>query len=93
MSTNPPQKTFLSQINNMLGLFVDYTASEAQDPVMTRALHYLKSIIPSTKQDRLIEAALKTVTHRIRSTLFGVMELLLAAIALKSLKTRALQWT
>ena len=78
MVTNPLQEMVLSQVNIMLNLFIDYGASEAQDPVMACALHYLKPILPSTEQDRLIEAAFKTVTHRICSTLFEVRRLLFA---------------
>jgi hypothetical protein len=78
MAAGMSQKTFLSQINLLLNTFVDYDAPEAQDPVMACSLHFLQPVQPSTEQDRLIEAAFKTVTHRICETLFKARELLLA---------------
>ena len=77
MTTDLLQKTFLSQINGLLNLFVDYGTPEVQDPVAAGSLHYLQPVRSTTEQDRLIEAALKTLTRRICTTLFEVRELLL----------------
>ena len=77
MATDPPRQVLLPQINSMLNLFVEYGNSEPQDPVKTCSLHYLQPVQPTTEQDRLIEIAFKTVTHKICNTIFEVRELIL----------------
>lgn len=78
LATNPTRKMCLSQINSLLNLFVEYGDSESEDPVAACSEHYLRPVRSSTKQDQLIQAAVKTVTGRICATLFQVRELLLA---------------
>jgi hypothetical protein len=77
MATDLPQKTFLTQINGLLNLFVDYGTPEVQDPVAACSLHYLQPVQSTTEQDRLIEAAFKILALRICTTLFDIRKLLL----------------
>jgi hypothetical protein len=75
MATDPPQREFIVTINSLLNLYVDYD-DLAQDPVETCSKHYLLPVQPRTAQDRLIHAALSTVTHKICTTLFAVRDIL-----------------
>lgn len=79
MATNLPQKIFLSELNILLNLYVEYESFPilSEDPITTCALHYLRPVTPSTDQDWLIFAALKTVTHRICETLFAARDILI----------------
>lgn len=77
MASGLPQSEFLSIINNLLNIFINYEEEVVIEPLVdTCASYYLKSATPSTEQDHLIYAALKVVTHKICKTLFDVREIL-----------------
>jgi hypothetical protein len=76
MATDPPHFEFLSTINELVNLYIDYSDPDSQDPTEVCSQHYLHAVQPSTRQDHLIHAALSTVTHKICSTLFSVREIL-----------------
>jgi hypothetical protein len=78
MATSPPHQDFLSIINNLLNIYIDYKQpSGIESLIETCSMHYLQSVKSSTKQDHLIMAALRVVTCRICKTLFEVRETLL----------------
>ncbi|KAH8601197.1 hypothetical protein B0O99DRAFT_251013 [Bisporella sp. PMI_857] len=81
LATRPPQKLFLGTTNTLLNLYVNYNATipPIEESIETCAMHFLLPVMPhlKTAQDRLIYAAIKTVTTRICSTLFSARSLLI----------------
>jgi hypothetical protein len=77
MATDLPQPLFLSLVNNLLNIFINYKeVASTESLIDTCASYYLRSVKPSTKQDHLILAALNVVTHKICKTLFDVRDIL-----------------
>ncbi|KAK4186968.1 hypothetical protein QBC35DRAFT_252025 [Podospora australis] len=94
------------EINLLLNTHIDYAAhDERYESAKERCTeHYIRRIQPSTQGDRMILAAIKSVTHSICSILFTVRELIVedpnadegslvsSKRLLKSLNAR-LRWT
>ena len=78
LATKPPIEPFVWEINVLLNTFINYESFSLEESIETCASHYLRPVIASTRQDKLIYAAVKAVTTRICSTLFQVRATLLA---------------
>lgn len=72
LAINPPTETFLWEINILLNTFIEYKSFSLEKSIETCASHYLRPVKASTKQDKLIYAAVEAVTTRICTTLFQV---------------------
>jgi hypothetical protein len=78
MATGPPQKPFLSMVNNLLNIFINFGDTVSTELlVRTCSEHYLQSVKTSTEQVELIMAALESVSFKICKTLFEVRDILL----------------
>ncbi|KUJ11900.1 uncharacterized protein LY89DRAFT_673711 [Mollisia scopiformis] len=77
LATDMDQEKLLSEVNMLVNTFIDYGTHDEQDPVEVCALHYLQPVSPHTEQDHLIQAAFKTVTHKICDTLNEVRKIVL----------------
>lgn len=78
-SKDVTQKQILSELQSLLGMFLDYPDPDTTTGENFCAVHYLQPVTPATSQDLLIHEALSTVTSRICKSLFEVRQLLLEA--------------
>lgn len=77
LATGPPQKLFLSTVNNLLNIYINFgEMASTESLVKTCTSHYLQSVKPFTEQDKLIMAALESITYNICKALFEVRDLL-----------------
>ena len=77
MATGLPHPLFLSLINNLLNILIDFKDVACTESLIdTCATYYLRSVKPSTERDHMIFAALHAVTHKICKTFFDVREIL-----------------
>ncbi|RDW85192.1 hypothetical protein BP6252_02782 [Coleophoma cylindrospora] len=67
------------EIDNLLNMYIDFseTLPNITESTESCSLHYLQPVEPSTAQDHLLYAAIKTATHKICTTLFQAREHLL----------------
>lgn len=65
-----------SEIKLLLDVYIDYKNADVASSVEKCANHYLEPVVPETKADHLIRAAIFEVAHNICSTLFKVRDLL-----------------
>ncbi|RDW77968.1 hypothetical protein BP5796_05820 [Coleophoma crateriformis] len=72
-----------TEIDNLLNMYIDFseTRPNITESIETCSLHYLRPVEPSTVQDHLIYAAIKTATDKICTTLFQAREHLLSCTA------------
>jgi hypothetical protein len=69
--------TILSEINQLLTVFINYKDPSVETAVDKCANHYLDAVVPRTSQDHLIHAAVLTVSRKICSSLFQARGILL----------------
>lgn len=79
MSSTSTQDELLSEIGFLLTLFIEYADASPSLSAATEkcANHYLLPVLPETKSDHLIHAAIYKVTNKICKTLFSARALLL----------------
>ncbi|RDW62184.1 hypothetical protein BP6252_11617 [Coleophoma cylindrospora] len=78
LAAGPPLSSFLSEVNHLLNVFVDYEAGSSMESSITQcASQYVQSITVSTPQDELLWDAITTVNRRICTALFEARGLLL----------------
>ncbi|RDW82445.1 hypothetical protein BP6252_03557 [Coleophoma cylindrospora] len=78
LGASPAADIMLSEINNLLNIYIDYNELSIEKSIETCTNHYLIPTTVSTLQDKLIHSAITTVMSKVCNTLFSVRQDLLS---------------